>query len=368
MLFFILAIVILAAMWGYVWASLVVPLELPPQIHSIVAAILVGGFFLQIARWAFFRSKRDFTPLVVLAYFMLGLLSHLVLASGMKDIALLVIPISDAQHTHIVIGILSACIVANAWGTHTALSGPVVRHVNLPNSSKRPSPQNIRLVQVSDLHVGPLIREHYVQKVVDLVNSLKPDLIAVTGDLGDGNAKTLKTSLDPLKKLKSTCGVFYVTGNHEYYWNVAEWTQAVRALGFTVLTNEGRLISTTNNSIWIAGIPDKSGHRFQPEHKLDEQRARQGSPESAYRILLTHQPNSLKDIQVENWDLFLAGHTHWGQYFPFNFLVRFFNLYFKGLHRVPNSGWIYVNAGTGFWGPPLRLGVRSEITLIEWKA
>ncbi len=215
-------------------------------------------------------------------------------------------------------------------------------------------------MQISDLHVSAMIKAKTVQKIVEQVLSLDPDLIAITGDIADGFPHELKADLEPLRKLKCRYGVFYVSGNHETYYNLQAWHEKMKELGFHVLNNSGQFIELSNEKIYVAGVPDFSTRAMSnPELAIAAAKTFSGP-----KILLAHQPKSYLAAAKAGFDLMLSGHTHWGQFFPFSMVVGFFNPYAKGLHRHENL-WIYTNAGTGFWGPPVRLWVPAEITLLN---
>jgi predicted MPP superfamily phosphohydrolase len=218
------------------------------------------------------------------------------------------------------------------------------------------------MAQISDLHVGASIKADYVAKVVQRVMDLEPDLIVLTGDLGDGNVFELQKDLEPLRRLRAPHGVFYVAGNHEYYWNVRAWMAKMKELGFTVLENDGRWLPKAK--LWVGGVPDFTAHKMEPNGASDPARAFPREKVNGPSLLLAHQPKSIVAAAAAGFDMMVCGHTHSGQFFPANLLVRFFNPYHHGLHRHENT-WIYVNAGTGFWGPPLRLFVPPEITLFR---
>jgi len=157
--------------------------------------------------------------------------------------------------------------------------------------------------------------------------------------------------------------VYFVTGNHEYYWNAPAWSAEMRRLGARVLDNEHVVLQRGAGHLVLAGVPDYSTRHLPEGQRSDPARALRGAPADAVKILLAHQPASYADAQAAGFDLQLSGHTHGGQYFPFSQLIRFFQRYYKGLNRHGGL-WVYVNRGTGYWGPPLRAGVPAEITLL----
>jgi uncharacterized protein len=252
--------------------------------------------------------------------------------------------------------VLGGVLGLTALGLVLARRPRVVR-VTVPIRDLPADLVGLRIVQLSDLHVGPTIRRRFVEAVVETANALAPDLVAVTGDVADGYVPELREHVAPLARLEAPLGRFFVTGNHEYYWDPQGWTRELERLGFDVLSNEHRLLRRGTGRLLLAGVTDLSA-------RPDPQGAVAGAPECDARILLAHQPRSAYAAHAAGFDLQLSGHTHGGQFFPFNLLVRLFQPFVAGLHKVERM-WLYVSRGTGYWGPPLRLGAPAEITLIE---
>lgn len=221
--------------------------------------------------------------------------------------------------------------------------------------------QGLTIAQVSDLHVGPTIKVDYAKIVVDQVNALKPDLIFFTGDMVDGSVEHLSEDVEPLRELKSKYGTYFVTGNHEYYSGVEQWIRKVEELGMIHLKNEHRILKKGDARLAIAGVTDLMAHHTHKDHKSDPRRAMLGVPRNIPSILLAHQPGTAAHTDNLPIDLMVCGHTHGGQYIPFNLAVSRVHKYYAGYYRKGDMQ-IYVNRGTGYWGPPLRLGVPSEIT------
>jgi len=238
-----------------------------------------------------------------------------------------------------------------------------VRVVDVPITGLPPDLEGFRIAQLSDLHVGPTLKRDFVERVVDTTNGLAPDLIALTGDVADGFPPALRHEVAPLAGLVAPHGKYFVTGNHEYYWDAAGWVRELQGLGFSALVNGHRVIQRGTGRIVLAGVTDFSSGGL-PGHTSDPAAAVAGAPESDVRVLLAHQPKSAFAARAAGYDLQLSGHTHGGQYFPFNLLVRLFQPFVAGLHRL-EAMWLYVSRGTGYWGPPLRLGAPAEITLIQ---
>lgn len=221
------------------------------------------------------------------------------------------------------------------------------------------------IVQISDIHVGPTIRQRYAEGIVEAVNRLKPDLVAITGDLVDGSVAELASQVAPVTRLASKHGSYFVTGNHEYYSGVTAWVAEIERLGIKVLHNQHVVIERDGAQLVLAGVPDYSAGHFDAAHRSDPSAAMAGAPaDAAVKILLAHQPRSAAAAEQAGFDLQLSGHTHGGQFLPWNFLVRLQQPFTAGLHRLGRLR-VYVSRGTGYWGPPKRFGAPSEITEVR---
>jgi uncharacterized protein len=228
--------------------------------------------------------------------------------------------------------------------------------------------QGFTIVQISDIHVGTTIRQRYVQSIVEAVNRLKPDVVAITGDLVDGPVPELAPHVAPLGRLAPAHGSYFVTGNHEYYSGVEPWLVEIRRLGIKVLHNEHVVITRGGAKLVLAGVPDYNAGHFDRAHRSDPHAALERAPaDAAVKILLAHQPRSAAAAAQAGFDLQLSGHTHGGQFLPWTYLVKLQQPFTAGLHRIGRL-WVYVSRGTGYWGPPKRFGAPSEITLVKLTA
>ncbi len=216
------------------------------------------------------------------------------------------------------------------------------------------------IVQLSDVHIGGIINKNFMFDLVKRVNLLNADIVVITGDLVDTNLKYAKYALDELKKIKSKYGNYFVVGNHEYFHDLDSIIPYVNSLGFKTLENENVYIGEKDKGFFLAGVYDIFGYRVD-KYKPDLRKALKDIKDTP-TVLLAHQPKYIKE--VKNVDLVLSGHTHGGQIFPFNFLVKLQQPYIKGLYRHNEKTQIYVNKGTGFWGPPMRLCASAELTYI----
>lgn len=255
---------------------------------------------------------------------------------------------------------VTIALTVGALGLVTALRGPRVVDVVVPIEGLPPALRGFRFVQISDVHVGPTIRRPQVQRIVRIINTLGADVVVATGDIVDAPPDAVRDDLEPFAKIRSKHGVFYVTGNHEYFWGADAITTSLRQLGWTPLENESRRIPHGNTEVAVAGIVDPMGASV-GARSPDVAAALRGTESAAVRILLSHRPDAVLAAEKLGCDLVFAGHTHAGQYFPFTLVIPFVHRFYRGLKRSARS-WIYVNPGTGYWGPPNRFGVRAEIT------
>ena len=258
------------------------------------------------------------------------------------------------------IGAVSIVVASNAKAMDNARNIELETiEVKIDNLKK---PYNI--VQLSDVHIGGLIDKDFINNLVTRVNLLNADVIVITGDLVDTKLQYAKEALDELKNLKSKYGTYFIVGNHEYFHGVEPIINYVNSLGIKTLENENVYIGPKEYGFNLAGVYDQFGFRYNyyiPDiYKALENR------ENSPTVLLAHQPKYIENIEnTKGIDLILCGHTHGGQIFPFNFLVKLQQPYLKGLNKHNEYTQVYVNKGTGFWGPPMRLGASSEITLLK---
>jgi predicted MPP superfamily phosphohydrolase len=276
---------------------------------------------------------------------------------------------TDLDRRRLVLGafnwaLLGVSGVAGAVGVWIANHVPEVKEVEVPIDGLPEALVGYRIVQITDLHVGPTIRESYVSGVVDKIAKLDADLIAVTGDMVDGSPEDLEPLMVSLGTMRAKDGVFFCTGNHEYYSGVLQWCAAMSRLGMTVLNNAHAVVTRDDARILVAGVTDYRAHTMVPSHRSDPAAAVRGAPDCDVRLLLAHQPKSCHAAAEVGFDLQLSGHTHGGQIFPWNLLVPLAQPFTAGLHRLGHM-WVYVSRGTGYWGPPMRVGAPSEITLIR---
>jgi len=307
----------------------------------------------------------------------IGLFSSLLVLTLLRDIGLLLLSLvhrvepawpgagglraAEVVSARAVAGV---ALFVTAWGYLNARRTAAVRRVDVPIAGLPAGLHGFSIAQLSDMHVGPTIRRPYVERIVAAVNALDADMVAITGDLVDGSVPELAPHVAPLADLRSREGTFFVTGNHEYYSGAAPWVAELRRLGLTVLANQHVAIGRGEATLVLAGVNDFSAGHFDRASASDPARALAGSPPAAVRLLLAHQPRSAEAAEAAGFDLQLSGHTHGGQFLPWNFLVRLQQPFTAGLKRWRRM-WVYTSRGTGYWGPPKRFGAPSEITLLR---
>lgn len=299
----------------------------------------------------------------------MGLFSTLLVLTVLRDAALLVTALFGAGGGAFArasaFGVPLLALIVTMVGFVNARRVAQVVEVAVPIAGLPAAFHGYSIVQISDIHVGPTIKRGYLNAIVNKVNALRPDAIAITGDLVDGSVKRLALHTAPLERLSARDGTFFVTGNHEYYSGANEWIVEMRRLGLTVLINQHVVRERGGDALMIAGVSDFTAHHFDESHRSDPHAAAAGAPDNVrVRVLLAHQPRSAEVAADAGFDLQLSGHTHGGQFFPWNLFVPLQQPYTAGLNRL-RSLWVYTSRGTGYWGPPKRFGAPSEITLVR---
>jgi predicted MPP superfamily phosphohydrolase len=270
-------------------------------------------------------------------------------------------PASTARWRAFVVG--GGVLAASAVALRTGLSKPAVRRVEVRPPRWPAALDGFRIVQISDIHIGPILGRDFAAWLTGSVNALDPDLVAVTGDLVDGRLAMLREEVEPFGGLRARHGVFFVTGNHDHYSGARAWADEARRLGMRVLRNEHVVVGEGDARFVLSGVDDHRSGMMPGEGGEDLDAALADQPGGLPVVLLAHDPSTFKAASGRGIDLQISGHTHGGQIWPFRYLVRLAIPFVAGLYRRGDA-WLYVSRGTGFWGPPMRLGAPAEITEI----
>jgi uncharacterized protein len=389
LLFFAVLLAALGGMHYYLWARLVRDTALPGRRAALVLFALAGlavPLAVFLARRLSFRVTRGAFAVL---FTWLGAAFLLCVALAATDLARLLwaglrawlassgpelAPADPGRRTFVARTLAGGAVLAAGAATAAAVQAATgeprvvevpVRLARLPRALS-----GFTLAQISDLHVGPTIREKHVKRVVDMTNALRPDAIVITGDLVDGTVPELRAATEHLARLTAPQGVYFVTGNHDYYSGARPWLAELRRYGVKPLGN-GRVSLGDRGpggaSFDLAGVNDWSVARGLDGSwpALDE--ALEGRDPSRSLVLLAHQPRGVAEAAAAGVELQLSGHTHGGQIFPWNLLVAAVYPFYKGLYRLERDGrtaQVYVSCGTGYWGPPMRLGAPAEVTKV----
>ncbi|KOV11687.1 membrane protein [Streptomyces sp. XY431] len=257
----------------------------------------------------------------------------------------------------VAIGASGAAAAVVGTGMYGVLRGPRLKQVTVPLAKLPAAAHGYRIAVVSDIHLGPILGRAHTQRIVDTINAAKPDLITIVGDLVDGTVPELGRDAEPLAQLRARDGAYFVTGNHEYFSGAAPWVDFVRELGVHPLQNARVELGGFD----LAGVNDIAGER--EGDGPDFGRALGDRDPARTAVLLSHQPVTIHDAVRHGVDLQLSGHTHGGQLWPGNFVAELANPTVAGLERYGDTQ-LYVTRGAGAWGPPVRVGAPSDITLV----
>lgn len=357
---------VLLVLHGYVGWRLLSGLSLGVWSNIVGAGYLLTSALLMpwVVRVTWLNGRWFAWPVAV----MTGVFSFLLLLTLARDILLATWHVATATTALLVAGsawgVLIATSVLSIYAVWQARRVPRVVDVSVPLVGLPAALEGLSIVQLSDLHIGPTIKRKHLQRIVERVNSLTPDLVAITGDLTDGRVAELEGDLAPLANLNSLHGTFCVTGNHEYYSEAEAWAAAFERLGMRVLINECDIVEHDEAVLAVAGITDLSAGYYVPKHRSDPVLAARDIPLGATRLLLAHRPNSAPVAAEAGFDLQLSGHTHGGQIWPWSLLARRANRFLAGLGKEGRM-WVYTSRGAGYWGPPMRFGAPSEITRLR---
>jgi uncharacterized protein len=365
-------VALLGSLHWYLGVRLLVDSHLPAAWAALGWAVLWGGFsslFLGLIGGRLL-GRRLARPLQWVGFGWMGAFGLLLSAVALSDLAMwaagLVTPLGASASSLRAGAVVALVLPALGWGFRTA-HAPEVTRVEVPVPGLHPSLDGFRLVQLSDVHLGDTLGADFARGLVAQVNQLDADAVVITGDLVDGSVERLREDVAPLAGLRSRHGTFFVTGNHEYYSGASQWMEALGRLGMTVLHNRHQVLTRGLGKLVLGGVPDLQGASYAPSHRPDVGLAFEGAPWGVPRVLLAHQPRMARQAEGHGVALMLSGHTHGGQMFPFMAFVRLQQPVVAGLKEL-DGVLTYTSKGTGYWGPPFRIGPRGEVTVVTLRA
>lgn len=383
--FLAIALSLIGGVHFWIWTRLVRDMA-PPLAVQRALAVLIGLLAVSIPMTMYLSRSIDpirGRPLLLVLYAWLGIVFWLVVLLGGSELVRFAAwlwerglreaapELAAERRTFLARALGGAVLVLTSGFTLSGLRAGLGRvqvkrvEIQLPRLPKELD--GFRIVQLTDVHVGPTIGLDFMQEIVSTCNELRADAVVITGDLVDGSVERLAAAVAPLGDLRARHGTFFVTGNHEYYSGASAWCRKLTDLGIRVLRNEHvSLTGSSGGTLDLAGVDDLQGRRT-PGHGADLAAALRGRDRERPLVLLAHQPRMIHEAVAAGVDLQLSGHTHGGQLWPWHFFVKLQQPVVAGLAWFERTA-LYVSSGTGYWGPPLRLGAPAEITEVVLRA
>jgi len=387
-----LSIMLLTLFLGtrYVWRRLVRDTALSGRPKAVASAIIIGATLLLpvVMTTGRFAPRGPVQFLNVPIYTWLGALLYLVLILGAIDLGKAVKnrgkalyqrlraksdeaiqePVDEERRLFLaragagvaLLGTGAAVLVGRA-NVSGDVSTPIIE---VPMARLPKALDGFRIVQFTDVHIGPILDQAFLRDLVEKANAMRPDLVVITGDLVDSSPGIIGHEVAELARLKSRFGTYFVTGNHEYYSGVDTWLPFLSGLGIRTLTNERVSIGEPGASFDLAGLPDTDAGRFLTAHTPNLEATLKGRREDRELVLLAHRPEPIHVAAKHRVGLQISGHTHGGQLWPVTLITQLVHPYSAGLHQHSPDTKIYVSRGAGFWGPPMRIGAPAELPLI----
>ena len=351
---------------------------------TVVIMLVLFGGMLFYRKFHAMKNPRLRHIMVNIVHMEMGFLSFLLTWIVARDLIFIPIGYWKPEFTELAYSrsgtflILGLSLVTLLAGVFIARAGPWIVRVKVPIRDLPPDLEGFTIAQLSDVHISPTTYAEKIESIVRKTLDAKPDVITLTGDIGDGPVSEVQDSIDQLAKL-TTIPTYYVTGNHEYYWNGPEWIAAMKAAGLKTILNSYAVEKKGSSRVTIIGTPDPTAKMlgadqgpnvvlamrtpFSEADRLAPSVVQAPGVRNEVRVLLAHQPGISNEAKAAGIDLQLSGHTHAGQFFPWTLVVKRVHEFSRGLGRT-GSTWVYVNPGTGSWGPQVRLGTWTEITLL----
>ncbi len=366
-------VLVVTALLALAYAYLAARLAAAPWQHAALAVPFVLVWIVPVVYWGGTRKREGVLDLVLhqASYLSMALISFLLVLTLARDVLLVATFAAGLDRAHAMVDqagapvVLGAALVAMAIGAAAALRGPHVKEVDIAVPGLHRDLDGYRIAQISDLHIGPTIGRRYVERVVALTEGLAPDLVALTGDMVDGPVAALAPHVAPLGRIAASGRAFFVLGNHDCYAGAERWLAHWRNAGMRVLLNGSDTVQKGAARMLVGGVVDPAFALSQPGAVPRADLAAQGADGADFRLLLAHNPRIAPHAARAGFDLQISGHTHAGQFFPWTLAIHLVHApHVAGLSREGRMQ-VYVSAGTGTWGPPVRFGTSPELTLIR---
>ena len=365
--FFRTMFLLYGVIWGYCWYRSIFPhFKSFPTLFWIGTVFYFGSLVLQFKRTLGLSKKKIHGKIEYFSYMVYSYLLWLFPLILITDLVFLFQYLFGLKSVNLIIFqsyLFVLPIILMVWGWLNTYFGPRLKFTQ--TSLKKDSSTELKILQISDLHVGLFIQDSYVKKVINKFKSQEIDLLVMTGDMVDTLVKGSCKEFERLLKLDFKFGKYLVLGNHEYYWGANEWVEYFKKYNVKVLQNSGEEIKVESKNVWIAGVNDQIAQNFS-SHEATSPKKADSNKKYDFKLMLSHRPEEFEEVEELGYSLMLSGHTHGGQFFPFSFFVKYFNSFVKGENFYKNLK-IYVSQGTGFWGFPCRIGTESELTLHKVK-
>lgn len=367
---FVLAV---SALLALAYAYLAWRLAAGPWQHAALAVPFVLVWIVPVVYWGGNRRRERFLDQLLhqASYLSMAWISFMLVLTLARDILLLATLPPALARAHAMVNdagvpvVFAASLVAMAIGALAALRGPRVKEVEIAVPGLHPDLEGYRIAQISDLHIGPTIGRRYVERVAELTEKLAPDLVALTGDMVDGPVAELAPHVEPLRRVAAGGRAYFVLGNHDCYSGADAWLAHFRDMGMRILLNASATVSKGEARMLVGGVVDPAFALARPGAAPRPELAAQGAEGAHFRLLLAHNPRIAPHAERAGFDLQISGHTHAGQFFPWTLAIHLVHApHVAGLSREGRMQ-VYVSAGTGTWGPPVRFGTSPELTLLR---
>ncbi|MBC7299974.1 MAG: metallophosphoesterase [Nocardia sp.] len=348
------------------WVLVAAPTGRSGSRYRVGTGVCVAGLLCLPVAMFFGHGPPQFDAAAIVGDTLLGVLWVVFVWSVIGSAVRAVLNVAGVKSMRVTQGVALAVVVISVvltgYGVYEARRVPQVRTVDVAIPGLAEGLDGLRVVVLTDTHFAAIDREDWSRRVVELVNAQRPDVVGLAGDLVDGPVAKRSAQVAPLAGVQAPLGRFYITGNHEYLDDAQSWIDYMASIGWQPLHNAHRTVERDGDRLVVAGIDDPTADV--PGHGPDLPAALAGADPALPVVLLAHQPKQVADSSAAGVELQISGHTHGGQIWPFNYLVRLDQPVVSGLSNHANNTQLYTSRGTGFWGPPMRVFAPSEITVL----